>query len=306
MRWRDEVLCVSALPAALPRSFIEQNAGGDGGVEALYRAGHGDSDSRCRAVEHFCGEAAAFVPDEERDWTAEVVGGTGDGFVSGAAARCCRSYGSEDGDMAFGEGGEGLCGFLLHDRNAEGRSGGGAQGFGVPDVDGAGKGDDAAGSKGFRRADQGAEVAGILQSGGDEDERGGVRFSARLRGGGLGGPESFGQREARRLDEGGDALRGFCLDGAVKHRGRELDDGDGGGQREPVQGVEAAAAACRIGANEDSAQTELAAQSLGEEVLALNADDLGGVAGGAGEGGAQFADASVLPTLYNADEARAI
>lgn len=292
------MLFASALSAALPCSFVEEDAGGDGGVEAFYRAGHGDGDSRGCAVEHLRGEAAAFVADEERDGLGEVPGGAGNRFVGGGGSRCCRGDGGEDGDVAFGEGGEGLGGFFLDNRDAEGRSGGSAEGFGVPHVDGAGEGDDAAGPEGFRRADQGAEVAGILQSGGNQDERGGVLFSARLR-----GPQSFGQREARCFDEGRDALRGFSFDGAVKHGRRELDDGDSGGQREAVEGVEAAAAACRIGANEDGAQAELAAEGFGEEVLALDADDIGGVAGGAGEGGAQFADASVLPTLYNADEA---
>ena len=46
----------------------------------------------------------------------------------------------------------------------------GAESFGVPDIHSAGQGEDAAGSERFGRADEGAEVAGILEPGGDEDE----------------------------------------------------------------------------------------------------------------------------------------
>ena len=58
--------------------------------------------------------------------------------------------------------------------------------------------------------------------------------------------------------------------------------------------------------DENSSDPEAAAQGFGEQVIAFDADTLGCVAAAAREGGAQFADAGVLATLYNADETRAI
>ena len=168
----------------------------------------------------------------------------------------------------------------------------------IPDADGSGESDDTAGAEGFDGADQRAEVAGILESGGEDEE--GIRCG-----------DSFGEGKAGRLNEGGDALRGFGIDGAVKDGGGEFDDGDGGGKGEAIEGAEAGIAAIfvdggRVAADKDGAQANLAAEGFRDEVLALDADDFGDLAAAANEGSAELPDPGILATLYNADEARAI
>ena len=60
-------------------SFVEQHAGGDGGVQAFDRAGAGNCDCSARPGGKFVWEAVAFVADEERDWFSQVdlIGGLG-------------------------------------------------------------------------------------------------------------------------------------------------------------------------------------------------------------------------------------
>ena len=119
--------------------------------------------TRCAgAAEDFRRDAAAFVAEDDRSRASEValrewpaIGG--DGGEDGNAVGC---EGGED--FVFAGGGDG---------QAKDGSGGGAQGFLVPRADGAGQGDEAGGSKGLGGADEGAEVAGVLQAGGDEQER---------------------------------------------------------------------------------------------------------------------------------------
>ena len=284
--------------ATLAGGFVEKNRRGDGGVEAFDRAGHGDGDAGLGAVEEVLREAAAFVADEDGRRPGEVVFRARD-----RAGTCGSGDGGEDGDFAFAQGREGDRGFFRHDGDTEGGAGGGAEGFAVPHIDGARQGDDAGGSEGFCGADEGAEVAGVLQSSGDEDERRGVSCARHWR---VEFAESFSEGEVGRLEEGGDALRGFGVDGTGEDGGVERDDGDGRGQGKAFEDAEGGVAAVGIGAEEDGAQAEAAAEGFGEQVLALDPDDLGAVAGGAREGCPQFADAGVLATLYNADEARAI
>ncbi len=124
------------------------------------------------------------------------------------------------------------------------------------------------------------------------------------------GPETafaeriLGKRKARGFDEGGDALRGLGLDGAGEDGRVERDDGNGRGQVKVLEPAEAAVV--RIGADEDGAKVETAAESFEEQVLALEGDDFGHLAAALGESCPQFTDPRVLATLYNADEARAI
>ena len=72
-------------------------------------------------------------------------------------------------DAVFGEGGESLGGGEFDDRKAEERSGRGAGDLGIGGGDRAFGGEDAGGSEGFGTAEDGAEVAGVLQSGAAED-----------------------------------------------------------------------------------------------------------------------------------------
>jgi hypothetical protein len=127
----------------------------------------------------------------------------------------------------------------------------------------------------------------------------------------MGFGQGFGEREARRLHKGGDSLGGFGLDGTVKDRGSEFDNRDRGRERETIErseaGIAADCLACLgITPDEDGAQTDAAAEGFGEKVLAFYTYYFGYLPAIASEGGAQFPDACVLATLYNADEARTI
>ena len=104
------------------------------------------------------------------------------------------------------------------DRDAEDGAGGRAQGLLVPLADGAGGGKDSGGAEGFSRADEGAEVAGILQRGGDKHERCDVRVCGQRV---LEGP-------GRWHEQRGNALRGLRVDGA-----REDIVCEDGGARQP-------------------------------------------------------------------------
>src|SRR5580704_7388801 len=83
-------------------------------------------------------------------------------------------HGGQGGDVVALKRGENFVFTGRDNRQAKDRTGGGAQGFLVPWADGAGQGDESGGSKGLGGADEGAEIAGVLQSGGNEEERRGL------------------------------------------------------------------------------------------------------------------------------------
>ena len=66
--WLDELPTRPLRP--LPRSFIQQHAGGDGGVQAFHRAGAGNRDCAVGLRGQIAGHAVAFVADEEGDGPA--------------------------------------------------------------------------------------------------------------------------------------------------------------------------------------------------------------------------------------------
>lgn len=273
---------------SLPCCFVEEHAGGDGGVEAFDGAGRGDGDAGLSVVEELRRETGSFVADQQGAGAGEAGAGAGYGVRVG------RGWNrGKDGNFALGQRGKSERRFLVNHRQAKGGASGGAEGLRVPEADGAGESEDTGCAESFGGTNDCAQVPGILECGGDDDQRSGAG-------------KGFDEREAGRLDEGGETLGGFGIDRAVEDGGGELDDGDGGGQAQAAEEAEAGVGAVGIAADEDTAQADAAAQGFGEEVLALDADGFGGVAAGASEGGAQLADAGVLATLYNADEARAI
>jgi hypothetical protein len=97
------------------------------------------------------------------------------------------------------------------------------------------------------------------------------------------------------VDESGDALGLLGGDGAREDIGRQQEMfgafGNGEGRVVAV-------------AQEDGFEAEMAAQGLGDEVLAFDGDESGGGSAGAGEGGAEFLDVRVLAT-FNETEAGA-
>lgn len=139
-------------------------------------------------------------------------------------------------------------------------------------IGGIGQEKDAGGAEGFGGADEGSEVAGVLE-GLDEDEEG-----CRA--------EGVGEGEAWRIDEGGDALRGACLGDAGEDIVGEVKCFGVAGKRQ--RGGEGSA-------EEDGAEREVAADGFEDEVLAFDGEGGGGAgAGRIGEGGAKLADAGVV------------
>jgi hypothetical protein len=91
-------------------------------------------------------------------------------------------------------------------RKPEDAAGGGTHGFGVPGADGAGEAENAVGAEGFGGTQDGAKVAGVLEAGEDEQERGDVAPAAK----------QVGPGPIRGLDEGGNGLRGFGGQGRIE------------------------------------------------------------------------------------------
>jgi len=263
----------------LAGGFVEEDAGGDGGVEAFDGAGAGDGDGAIGHGGERFGNAVAFIADEESDWAGEID--ELDGFGSG-----CR--GGEDAQAGFAQAGNGVDGAGGEDREAEDAAGGGADGFGVPGADGAGEGEDAGGSKGFSGAENGAEVPGVLNSGEDQNKRSGVLQAA----------EEVGPGPLGWLDKGGDGLRGFRGEGGIqKFAGKQHNFSLGG----KSEGVEEALGTL---GDEDAIDSETCAQGLLKQVRPLNAGQMrrtaARVPGGVGKRLAELLEAGVLLTLYNA------
>src|ERR1700760_1388422 len=215
-------------------------------------------------------EPDALVADEQRAWTGE--GRFGD-----------RNAGSRDG----GNGGDAMTieeierfrFGRMYGGNAKGGAGGGAGSFGIPGVGRAGQKKNASCSEGLGRAQQGADVAGVLQTGEDENQR--VRAC-----------EQIFHRKARWVDERGDALGLLGGDGAREDIGWEQEwFGVAGKSKGRLVAL----------AQEDGGETELAAQGFGGEVLAFNGDESGGGSAGAGERGAQLFDARILTAFDEAE-----
>jgi hypothetical protein len=261
------------LPRSLARSFIEQQAAGYGGVEAFDVAGHGDRDAMRGGSDEAIAEAGAFVADEECAWASEWC----------CAYRNARARDGGNGrDVVLREQVESFCFGCVDGGNAEGGAGGSAECFGVPGAGGAWEQENAGGGEGFGRAQEGADVAGVLETGEDENER---RLTAEER------VWIRIWREDRCVDERGDALGLLGGDGAREDIGRQQEMfGVVGGRERRLVAV----------AQEDGGEAQMAAQGLGDEVLAFDGNEPGGGAAGAGEGGAQLFDARVLAALDEA------
>src|SRR5579862_3996783 len=84
----------------LALGFVEDDGGGDGGVEGFDGAGHGNGESGVGGALNFGGEAGAFVADEEGEGGAEAVVGDGEGGGGGGVG------GGGGGRGGFGGGGD--------------------------------------------------------------------------------------------------------------------------------------------------------------------------------------------------------
>ncbi len=133
--------------------FVEEDAGGDGGVEAFDGTGGGYGDGGVAAGSQVLGDTVAFVANEEGNGAGEMGGLSGLGTVD-----CC----GEDAKASGAEAVKTFVGGGVDEWETEYTSGGGAESLCVPGADGSGEGDDAGCAKGLGGAEDGAEVAGVL------------------------------------------------------------------------------------------------------------------------------------------------
>ena len=187
---------------ALASGFVEQNTRCDGGVERLDRTGGWNGDAVVALSYEFRRQSAAFIADEDGDWLGEIellrVGAAVDCGGDGPDSMQTELF--KDLGDGCGNYGEAECGARR-----------GSEGLGIPDAHGSGEGHDSGCAEGFGRANNGAEVARILKSGGDDDQ--GLRLV-----------EDGFEGELWSLGEGGDGLRRFGGDGAQEDVGRQLED----------------------------------------------------------------------------------
>jgi hypothetical protein len=158
---------------ALAEGFVEEDGGSGGGVEAFDVRGHGDVDACVGGMDDVFGEACAFVADQESDGLAPIYlpGREGDVgiFVDARGERVDAvefELREEDGERHSGNDGE-----------MKGGSGRGAKRFWREGAGGAalagGRSDGGSGSESGGGTEDGADVAGILDAGEDDEQRGG-------------------------------------------------------------------------------------------------------------------------------------
>src|ERR1019366_8593982 len=100
--------------ASLPLGLVEQDAGGDGGVEAFHFGGVGDEDGLVGGVKQGARDSVAFAADEDGGGQRQVD------FVHGAAL---VAAGDSEADAVGGEGVKGVGSREFDAGQAEDRSG---------------------------------------------------------------------------------------------------------------------------------------------------------------------------------------
>jgi len=273
---------------ALAESFVEENGGSGGGVEAFHVGGHGNVDAGVGGADDVFGEAGAFVANEESDGLAPVHlpgGERASGFFVNA--------GGERVDAVE---------FELREKNGERHSGddgemkrgarGGAEGFGRVGAGRAaltsGGSDGGGGAKCGGGAEDGADIAGILNAGEDDDE-----WSRRAGGSG----EELVEREFAGLDERGDALGMFGIGDALEEAVGGAENGEAGVWAADER-CETFAVAFAGFAEEDTLDAAGGAESFFHEARAFDAH--GAVFGGKA---AAESDAKLLePAVFAAGE----
>ena len=269
---------------ALAEGFVEKDGGSGGGVEAFDVGGHGDVDASVGGMDDVFGEAGAFVADEESDGLAPVhLPGRerGGGFFVNAGGERVDAVefelGEENGERHSGDDGE-------MERGASG----GAEGFGRVGAGSAaltgGGSDGSGGPKSRGGAEDGADVAGILDAG-ENDEEGSA---------GTGGSgEEFIEREFAGLDECGDALGMFGIGDALEEAVGGAEDGEAGVWTADERG-EALAVAFAGFAEEDGFDAAGGAESFFNEARAFDADGAVFRGKAAAEGDAKLLEPAVF------------
>jgi len=118
------------------------------------------------------------------------------------------------------------------------------------------------GAEGLGGAENGAQVAGILEAGKHQDQRRGL-FS---------GSKSVSQRPVGHFNQGGDGLRGLGLQDGIEQGAGHEQDFSAGRQRETLEAI------LGVFGYKDAGHMQIAAQSLFEQVQALDSSQPMGVA----------------------------
>ena len=273
---------------ALAEGFVEEDGGGSGGVEGFDAAFERDVDAGVGGVDDVFGEAGAFVANEEGDGLAPIdFPRRGEG-MGGVVVVDAGGDGGDVVELELGE--EDAEGGALHERNVEGGAGGGAESLGRKRAGGAGLagggGDGSGGTERGSGAEDGADVAGILNTGEDDDER---RALAR------GCGEKIFELRGAGGDESGDALRMFGVGDAFKKAigGGENGNGNfGAGDERSKFGAVAFAGF----AEEDGFNLATGGEGFFDEAEAFDADGVGFGGQAAAEGHAEELEPAIVAT----------
>ena len=259
--------------APLTGGFVEQHAGGDGGIQALDGAGAGNRDGAVGMSGDFGGHAVALVADEQRDRSGEV-----DSVGGGSGAK----RGGENLHSGFAQTRKAFVRSRGNKRNTEDAAGRGAHGFLVPGAYGAGQAHGAVCAKGLGGTEDSAEVPRVLDSGEHNDKRRQLRR-----------PKQVHPRPLRRINECGHGLRSFRDKRGSKDAFRHDQRFGVRGQGQLGQPV-LESLPCK-----NAADTQARVDSFFDQVRPLDSDDTA-VAFGTPQRPPQFLQPRILLTLYNA------
>src|SRR5690242_15672447 len=272
---------------ALSGGFVEEDGGGSGGVEGFDAGGHGDAEACVGAALDFFGEAGTFVADEQSDRIAPVYfpGSKRSGFIAvrltsrrGKSANSGnaklrekdrQSHAGKNRQMQSGAGGS-------PERLGRIRAGGPALAGGGSDGGG--------GSEGGGGAKDGADVAGVLHSRQNGDQR---RGAAGRR------PDDVIEGSLARFNQSGDALRVLGIGNAFKKRVRGTQNGEGNLFAIQV-GRQARMMALAGLAEENGFDAATGAQGLFGQARAFDADAPGFRGQAAAQGHAEFLEPAVV------------
>ena len=186
---------------ALAGGLVKEDRSGSSGVERLDATGHGNTDAGVGAALNFFREARAFVPHEQRDRFAPIhfPGGEDAGFAFLRFAHTgCKSVNICNSELCE----KNRERHSRKNREVERRASRGPQGFrrkGACRTGLArGGGDRAGGTESGGGAKDGADVAGILYAGKNDQQR---------RARGRGRSKEVIERSNARMDQGRDSLR---------------------------------------------------------------------------------------------------
>jgi len=274
---------------ALAGGLVKEDGGGSSGVERLDATGHGNTDAGVGAVLDFFREARAFVAHEQRYRFAPIH------FPRGEDAGLAFLRFAHTGRKSVNFGDSELCEKNRErhpgkNREVERRASRGPQGFRRKGAGRAGlargSGDRAGGTESCGGAKDGADVAGILYAGQNDQQ---------WRACGRGRSKEVIERSNARMDQGGDSLRMLGI-------GESFEEPVGGAQGGKThfgpadQGSEALVVAFAGFAEEHGFDATARAKCFFDKANAFDTNRAGFRGQTAAEGHAKFLEPAVVAT----------